>query len=261
MLHTPSSRHAFIMMATVVALLVGADLPAAASPARAAIYDAAVATTGRSDKDRERDAREKPADVLAFAGFRPGMRIADIFGGGGYYSELLAALVGPKGHVVLLNNPAYARFAAEDLESRFKDGRMASIERSVVANEDLKLGRASLDGALFVMSYHDLYFSDPKDFPAIDAPQFLAQLHRALKPGARLLIVDHAAATGSGSAPAQSLHRIDEAFADRDLESHGFRRIATFDGLRSAADDHSTLVFDPAIRGRTDRFVHLYERR
>jgi predicted methyltransferase len=35
----------------------------------------------------------------------------------------------------------------------------------------------------------------------------------------------------------------------------------TWDGLRNPADSVSTLVFDPAVRGKTDRFVHLYRKR
>ena len=253
----PRPRLPLATLAACAALL--AALSATAAPA-GSIYEQALAGAGRSDKDHARDQRERPAEVLAFAGFRRGMRIADIFGGGGYYSEILARVVGPKGKVLLVNNPPYAAYAAEDLKERFKDGRLAEVERLVVPSEDLKLGEARLDGALIVMAYHDLYFSDPKGFPPIDAGQFLEQLRRALKPGARLLIVDHAAAPGSGSAPAQTLHRIDEAFAVRDLESHGFKLVSKYDGLRNPADDHSKLVFDPAIRGHTDRFVHLYRR-
>ena len=62
------------------------SLMTATTPADS-IYAAAVATPGRSDKDRERDARDKPAEVLALAGFKQGMRIADVFAGSGYYSE------------------------------------------------------------------------------------------------------------------------------------------------------------------------------
>jgi predicted methyltransferase len=224
------------------------------------VYATAVATAGRSDKDRERDQRDKPAEVLALAGFKPGMRIADIFGGGGYYSELLSYVVGPRGRVLLVNDPAYAAFAAEDLAVRFKDGRLPEIARLVVPNEDLNLGRETLDGALIVMSYHDLYFQDKDKFPRIDAASFLGQIHAALKPGAVFLVVDHSAVAGSGNAPAQTLHRIDEKFAIHDIESRGFKLVKTWDGLRNSADARTALVFDPAIRGKTDRFVHLYQR-
>ena len=256
--HFPIDTKLALRGVCVAALLCAAVAPATAAEST---YQRAVAAPDRSDADRARDARDKPAEVLEFAAFKPGMRIADIFGGGGYYSEIIAHVVGPKGHVLLLNDPAYAQFAAEGLATRFKDGRLSEVERRVAPNEDLGLGRSTLDGALFVMSYHDLYFEDKTDFPRIDAGQFLEQIRAALKPHGKLLIVDHAAVAGSGSTPAQTLHRIDEAFAIKDIESHGFRLVRRFEGLRNPADDHLKRVFDPAIRGHTDRFVHLYEKR
>ena len=255
-----TARRIMLLLAGLAAAAATTLASAAASSPAASIYLTALATPERSDKDRTRDGRDRPADVLAFAAFKPGMRIADLFGGGGYYSEILAYVVGPKGKVLLVNNAPYAAFAAEDQAVRFKDGRLPQIERQVVANEDLKLGRQKLDGALFVMSYHDLYFYDKDHFPKIDAGQFLEQVRRALKPGGRLLVVDHVAAAGTGSTLAGTLHRIDEDFAIKDIEAHGFRLVGKYDGLRNSDDDHSKLVFDPAVRGHTDRFVHVYRR-
>jgi predicted methyltransferase len=234
---------------------------AGAAPAAGPAYAEALAAPGRSAKDLERDARDKPAEVLAFAGFKQGMRVADLFGGGGYYSEILAHLVGPDGKVLLVNNAPYAKYAAADIAERFRDGRLPQIERIVAPSDNLGLGRARLDAAMFVMSYHDLYFSDPEGFPHIDAAQFLEQVRAAVKPGGLLLIVDHAAVAGSGSTAAQTLHRIDEQFTVADLRAHGFELVRSFDGLRNPADDRLQRVFDPAIRGKTDRFVQLYRRR
>jgi predicted methyltransferase len=249
-----------VVAACALLALATAIGAAAAVAAPAKVYVRALAAPDRSAKDRERDGRDKPAEVLAFAGFKPGMRIADLFGGGGYYSEILEQVVGTSGKVLLVNDPAYAAFAKDDLEARFRNGRLARVERRVVPNEDLHLGTGTLDGALFVMSYHDLYFEAGEQFPRIDAGQFLDQVRAALKPGGRLLVVDHAAVAGSGSAAAQTLHRIDEEYAVKDLAAHGFALIGRWDGLRNPADDRTKLVFDPAIRGHTDRFVHVYRR-
>lgn len=243
------------------ALLLGASpqLQAADVPAHIA---AAVAAPERNAADRERDARDKPAALMEFVGISEGMNIADVFGGGGYWTELLARAVGSQGHVRLVNNSPYLQFAAKEFKPRFEGDRLPNTEQRVVETCDMKLGRESFDLILIFMSYHDLYYVDEKDgWPAIDAGRFLDQLHDALKPGGHLLIVDHAAAAGSGSAPAQDLHRIDEAFATKDIGSHGFELEKTWDGLRNPADDYSKLVFDPAVRGKTDRFTQLYRRR
>lgn len=225
------------------------------------VYQQAVANPARSEADRARDSRDKPAEVMALAGFRPGMTVADIFGGGGYYSELVAYLVGPAGKVLLVNNAPYVAFTGKDLKERFKEGRLSQVQRSVVESCDLGLAPASLDAALIVMSYHDLYHYDPQGWPRIDAAKFLEQIRAAVRPGGVFLVVDHSAPAGTGSSMANTLHRIDEAFAIKDIESHGFKLERTWDGLRNPADDRQKLVFDPAIRGQTDRFVHVYRRR
>jgi predicted methyltransferase len=221
----------------------------------------AVASPERSAKDRERDARDKPAELLTFAGVKPGMSVADFFAGGGYWTELLAGAVGPGGSVTLINNVGYHAFSSENLKERFKDGRLSQVKRRAVETPAMNLGKDQYDLILIFMGYHDLYWVDELNgWPKIDAGSVLTQLHDALKPGGHLLIVDHAAKEGTGSAAAQDLHRIEEAFTKKDITSHGFLFEKGFTGYRNSADDHSKEVFDPSIRGKTDRFAHLYRR-
>src|SRR5580698_936420 len=59
----------------------------------------AIAATDRSDDDRRLDAGRKPGEVLAFFGIAPGQKVGELFGGGGYTSELIARVVGDSGHV------------------------------------------------------------------------------------------------------------------------------------------------------------------
>jgi len=245
-------RYALVL----ASLLVAAPLQAADIPANIA---AAVASPERSAKDRERDARDKPAELLAFAGVKPGMKVADVFGGGGYWSEIFSHAVGPSGSVTLVNNEGYANFAKDDIKARFAGGRLKEVKQLVGPTNNLGLGKEQYDLIEIFMSYHDLYWVDEKEgWPKIDADNFLKQLHTALKPGGKLLIVDHAAKAGTGSSAAQDLHRIDEEFAKKDFTSHGFKLEKTWDGLRNSADDHTKQVFDPAVRGKTDRFTQLY---
>lgn len=241
------------------ALLLAAPLQAQTVPDHIA---AAVAAPERSAKDRERDARDKPAELLAFAGLKPGMKVADVFGGGGYWSEILVRAVGPTGSVTLVNNPGYFNFAKDDLKARFGDGRLSQVERRVFEASNMDLGRQQFDLIVIYLSYHDIYWVDEETYgwPKIDADRFLTRLHDALKPGGKLLIVDHAAAAGTGKAAAQDLHRIDEAFTKKDIAAHGFLFEKSWHGLRNSADDHTKNVFDDAIRGKTDRFTHLYRK-
>lgn len=253
------SRIAALAPLFLAACLLTAPPAQAVTPAT--IQAAAVAAPSRSAADRERDQREHPAEVMAFAGFKPGMQVADIFGGGGYYSELIAGVVGPKGLVRLVNNPPYDAYAKQDLATRLAHGRLPNVRHETVDPADLKLGTGTLDAALIVMSYHDLYVADEKgNWPAIDAANFIDQIVRALKPGATLLIIDHAASAGTGKSAAQDLHRIDEAFAKSDFAAHGLVFDGALDLLHNTSDDHSKNVFDAAIKGKTDRFVHRYRK-
>ena len=241
-----------------IALLLAPAVPAATN---AELVAASIAAPARSAADRERDAREHPQAVLEFAGFGPGMVVADIFGGGGYYAELVAGVVGPEGLVRLVNNPPYDAYVRKDLDAHLAGNRLPNVRHETVDPARMNLGVASLDGAMIVMSYHDLYVSDEKGgWPPIDAAGFIDQIVAAMKPGAALLIVDHQAQAGTGSSAAQDLHRIEESFARQDFAAHGLVYEASLDVLRSKDDDHGKGVMDPAIKGRTDRFVHRYRK-
>jgi predicted methyltransferase len=244
----------------VAALLVLSFSAAAYTAAADPVLDA-INKPGRLAADLERDARSRPDAILPLLQLQPGDRVADIWAGGGYYSELIADIVGANGEVLLVNNLAYARFAAKALEERQRDRSMGSVTLHTREAEDLDLGEASLDAALIVMSYHDLYHVDePNGWRSIDADDFLGQIHRALKPGARFLVVDHHAAPGTGKASAQDLHRIDVEYARSDIIGHGFKLVAESDVLRNPDDDYGVMVFDPGVRGRTDRFVLVFEK-
>jgi predicted methyltransferase len=213
---------------------------------------------GRPGADKERDTLDHPAEVLAFAGIKPGMKIADIFGGGGYWSELVAQEVGTQGHVLLHNNRAYLGFGPVPklLDERFAGGRLAHVERYDREADALGLAPASLDGALIMLTVHDFWVKE--EGWDVTAEQVLPQLRAAIKPGGFLLVIDHRAREGSGNSDALKLHRVEEGFARKALEGFGFRFEKSSELLANKDDDRSRLVFDKEIRGHTDRFLHLY---
>src|ERR1700730_2097930 len=157
------------------------------TPANAADeYDGAVTHAGRPADDSKRDALDHPAEMLRLAGIKPGMKVADVLAGDGYYSELLSYVVGPKGHVWLINNLAFDNWSQPDLKNRLAGDRFANVTHETVDLNDMKLPAASLDAVLLVKVYHDLYWvnTSPKTpWPKIDAGGVLDQLSRALKPG------------------------------------------------------------------------------
>jgi predicted methyltransferase len=89
----------------------------------------------------------------------------------------------------------------------------------------------------------------------------LTQLARVLKPGGILLLVDHSAKSGTGKADAQTLHRIDEAYARHDFEAHGFQLVGKSEVLRKPEDARDQLTYEGPMVGKTDRFVYVFRKR
>jgi predicted methyltransferase len=252
-MHSRFSRFGTHILALVC--FAAAGYASAADP-----YDAAVAHVGRSSDDLKRDSIDHPAEVLRLAGIKPGMRVADVLAGDGYYSELLSYLVGADGKVLLINNKQYDDWS-DGLAARLAGNRLPNAEHLTVDLGHMDLADRSLDAVLLIKVYHDFYWVDDQGhWPKVDAGAVLAQLARALKPGGALLLVDHSAKPGAGSADATPLHRIDEAYAVKEFESHGFKVIAKSDVLRRADDPRDQITYKGPMVGKTDRFVVVFRK-
>lgn len=239
-----------------------ASTTASTEPAAATVVrEQALQGPARTDADRARDAGRKPAEVLAFFGIEPGMTVLDMFSGGGYYTELVSNVVGPDGEVIAHTNSAYAQFVGEEATNRYANNRLPNVEILLAENNELRLPVEEFDAILMVLSFHDIYYVDPDNgWPALDGPQLIEELYRGLKPGGILGMVDHRAAAGSGSESGNTLHRIDPAIAVQALEAAGFDLEAESDVLHNADDDYSLNMADPAVRGKTDRFVFRFRK-
>jgi predicted methyltransferase len=233
--------------------------------ANADSYDAAVSHSGRSAADMKRDALDHPAEILRLTGIKAGMQVADVLAGDGYYSELLANVVGPTGHVLMLNNKAFDHWSDGDRQPRLADNRLAKVEYRIVDLGQMNLGAGTLDAIVLSKVYHDLYWVDSANvsqglWPKIDVSGVLDQLVSALKPGGVLLLVDHSAKAGHGSADASTLHRIDEAFARQDFTKRGMRVVASSDLLRRKDDPREQVSYKGPMLGKTDRFVLVFRK-
>ena len=106
--------------------------------------------------------------------------------------------------------------------------------------------------------YHDLHTAliQKKGATAAD---FNRAVDERLKPGGSYIIVDDAAAVGAGTSDAESLHRIEPASAARkEVEAAGFVLDAESTILANKDDPHSLKVFDPWMKGETDRFAYRF---
>jgi predicted methyltransferase len=233
-------------------LILGCATISAASAVPANIANA-VANQDRPEEDRQRDADRKPAEVLAFVGVKSGEKVADFIPGKGYFSRILSSAVGPQGHVYGFFPSELASIIKQPLPAngatpypKFKNfSVIASPVNDFAAPEPLDLVWISLN-------YHDLH--DPFLAPA-DVTRINKAVFAALKPGGRYVVIDHAAAAGSGLRDTDTLHRIDECAVKSEVEAAGFRLERESGLLRNAGDPRTANVRDPSIRGKTDQFI------
>lgn len=212
----------------------------------------------RSDDWRKLDAGRMPAEVLAFAGVKPGQTVLDFFAGGGYYSFLFARAVGPKGMVFAANPPA-------ENDPKAWTGwaeKVPNLHVMVAEVPRMYFAPRSIDTIFTNLNYHDLYWESEKyHFPRQDVPKVLAGWFAELKPGGHVVIIDHAANPGGDPREVtDKLHRIDPERVKADMAAAGFEFEAESNLLRRSEDDHSKLVFDPSVRGKTDRFMLKFRR-
>jgi len=241
-------------MRPFLALVVAASLAATApvvSAQTAPAYEAALASPIRTTEDRARDTNRHAADTLAFAEVKPGQKIADMIIGGGYFTRLFSAAVGPEGHVTAWQPAEFIGFQAsygETLAAAAALDNADAISSPIGAPE----WPEGLDLIFTAQNYHDLHL---KPFAADTAAKVNAAAFKALKPGGLYVIIDHDAAAGAGPDAPDSLHRIEVDQVRREVEAAGFVLDGSSDLLARADDPRTANVFDPSIRGKTSQFM------
>ncbi|HEX9954280.1 MAG TPA: methyltransferase domain-containing protein [Allosphingosinicella sp.] len=243
-----------VLAAPLLALLSTSALAAPAD------VRSAIAASDRAKENVALDELRKPAELLAFLGLEKGDRVLDYFTGAGYYAEIMAKGVGPKGLVVGWNSSAF--------QDRVKDklGQLHARNPNTLfyatPNTAIAFPEASFDFAMLHLVYHDAYWESAEfKLPRIEPATVVQALWRSVKPGGIVAVIDHVATPGGDTrAVVDKLHRIDPAVVRADFERAGFVLEAESQLLRVPEDDHSKNVFDPSIRGRTDRFVYRFRR-
>ena len=236
-------------LAGFLAVVLSAVAMAADVPANIA---AAVGDTTRPAVQRGRDASRRPAEILAFAGVKPGDKVGDFLMGGGYFTRIFSGAVGPTGRVYGFQAAEFVQFNGD--YARWQDETVAFSPNIVPVRASL--GALAfpepLDLIFTAQNYHDFHLgrATPEQIAAINK-----QLLDALKPGGILLVIDHYAIDGTGDTQSNALHRIDIEVVKRELAAAGFVLEAQSDILRNPADPRTASVFDPSIQGKTDQFI------
>jgi predicted methyltransferase len=233
-----------------------ADNPPTIPPAIAA----AVADTSRPAADTARDADRKPAETLAFAGVKPGDKVADYAAGSGYFTRLFSGVVGEQGHVYAVVPASLFTFpniVKGTAEVQTYVGTHPNVSLTIASALQALRYPEKLDLFWISQNYHDLRdsFMGP-----VDMAVFNKAVYAALKPGGTYLVLDHVAAPGAPADVSETLHRIEPATVRRELEAAGFKFVGESKVLSNPDDPHTAGVFDKSIRGHTDQFIYKFRK-
>lgn len=238
------------------------DSPRAASsqPALQSI-EQAVASPDRPADARAMDEGRKPAEVLAWAGLASGMDVADIMPGLGYWTEIMADVVGPTGSVAALQPDAFHNDEAGTARWTEVLARSPEASRIRYPFDAFEHTPGSLDLALINNSYHELYWeSEQYSIPFTDPDGFVAALYAAMRPGGTVVVIDHVADDPDPRASVDATHRIAPGVVQADFERAGFVLVDASELLANPADDHTGIAFLPPIAGQTDRFMFKFSK-
>lgn len=238
-------------LAIALALVVAAP---AALPAKGPAGWLAI--PGRAEADIKQDEGRKPLETLRFLGIRNGDRALDYVSGSGYYAEIMARAVGPKGRVTAWNPEQFVSNDRATARWAQIAARTPNLTHVVAPFDRFEAPANSYSFALLHLVYHDLYWqSEQYKVPRTDPDAVLARLYAAMKPGGIVGVIDHAGNRGDTRAVVEATHRIDPDVVKADFARAGFRLVGESRHLRTSGDDYAKNVFDPALRGKTDRFV------
>ena len=214
----------------------------------------AVESNARTDEQRARDVGRKPAEVLTLTELNEGDIVIELASIGVYYTEILVEAVGD-GHVYMMDMPWTDRIGG-DVAREFDDAHDNATYIQAHYNE--VQFPEDVDLVTNVLFYHELIRELPEG--NVDIPGLNEKIYAALKPGGIYLVIDHNAEAGSGWRDAQTTHRIDADVLREEITAAGFRLELDSDLLANPEDDQTQRIFQPGMRGNTDRSVLVFRK-
>jgi len=177
----------------------------------------------QDDKARfaARDAWQRPEEVMDKLDIKSGSVVADVGCGSGYFTFHFAGRVGAMGKVYAEDLDAEV---LRKIQARANEEHLTQIETIQGKPDNPDLPVEQLDAILVMNAYHEM-----KDFN-----QMLSGMYRALKPGGKLVIIDHEADPGEPRSEYQDRHRIPEQLVRQDLARNGFHFLRSEPGFLSA---------------------------
>jgi putative heme-binding domain-containing protein len=155
----------------------------------------------------ERDAEERPDELIRALEIPPGATVADVGAGTGYFTWRLARQVGPQGKVIAVD----IQQSMLDLSAgTVRQHGLTNVEYALATETDPRLPENSIDLVFIAYAYHE--FSQPE--------AIMSAVRRALKPNGRVVILEYA--KENNLAPASGLHRMSFVEIRSEIEPMGF---------------------------------------
>jgi predicted methyltransferase len=204
--------------------------------------------------------QSKQSELIRFARVDAGSTVIDVYPGDGDWTRLFSDVVGPEGRVFSFVPTEIADVKNDQIDRIRTLAEEPGRENVEAVSADLVAmpeATQTADVLWLHLFYHDLHTAmiQAKGATAAD---FNRAVYERLKPGGFYVIVDHAAAAGTRTSDTQSLHRIDPASVREEVEAAGFVLDAESTLLTNKDDLHSIKVFDPSIKGQTDRLAYRF---
>ena len=255
------------MRTRVFAALLACTMPMAAlaqkpdpgSSAAAPAYITAAINDPARAADRKDDARRQIAAVMTFTGVKPGDSVLELVPGSGYWTRVFSAVVGPGGHVYTVWPNEMEKFSAKSYANWQSLVATPHYKNVTLLKEPAAHLSApqKVDIVFTSQNYHE--YHDPFMGP-VDMLSFDKQVYDALKPGGVFVIIDHIAPAGSGASDTDTLHRIDPMLVKKEVEAAGFKFDGESKALADPTDDHSHMVLETSIHGKTDQFLSRFRK-
>jgi predicted methyltransferase len=227
----------------LVAVAAGVTVLAGSALAIAPDFMDKLDADSRPAEDKMRDGARRPYQVMMLLGVEEGMTVVDVGAGGGWYTRVLSAAVGPSGTV-------YAQFGSRALQrnngqaQRDMAAELGNVQPVFEELGDMEANVA--DVAVTALNIHHMN--------AERGEPYMRDLFRILKPGGVAAIIDHVGLPDANNA---QLHRVPVSDARAWIQSAGFEIVEEADILHQNADDHTLSATDPRLGRNPDRFMFV----
>lgn len=223
------SISSFLLCAATAALLVGcqsAPKPstpeASAKPGVNAEFlkpDLQVTQWVERFEKEGREVYDQRHDIVKLLNLRPGMAVADIGAGTGLFTSLFADAVGPRGTVFAVD---IAKDFLKLIDERAVKAGQKNIRTVLGTDRSTELPAGAVDVAFICDTYH--HFEYPHST--------MTSLHRALRPGGEVVVVDFKRIPGESSQWTLDHVRAGQEVFEKEIEAAGFRKVGQVDLLK-----------------------------